>query len=146
MDPIKRFLGYAAAFEECYSSDDWTKLDQFFTEDAVYQPLGAFGGPVAGRKNLEAALKDMVDGFDRRFESRGVEVLEGPAVRDGAVWFRWLATYTLAGAPPLSMAGEEIVKFEGDRIRHLEDRITEEEAGKIVAYLAEHGRKLKPAK
>src|SRR6185295_9414185 len=131
MDPIARFVGYAAAFEESYASDDWSKLDPFFTEDAVYQPLAAFGGPIEGREKLKAAFKSMVDSFDRRFASRAVEVLEGPKLRDGAVWFRWLATYTLAGAPPLRMVGEEIVQFEGERIRQLEDRMSEEEAGKI---------------
>ena len=142
MDAIARFASYAAAFEEAYASDDWSKLDPYFTADAVYQPLAAFGGPIAGREALKAAFKAMVDSFDRRFASRAVEVLEGPTERDGAVWFRWAATYTLPGAPALRMVGEETVEFSGDRIRRLEDRMTAEETQRVRDYLAAHARKL----
>lgn len=145
MDRIARFMGYAAAFEEAYASDDWSKIEPFFTEDAVYQPLGAFGAPIEGRQALKAAFKKMVDAFDRRFASRGVEVVDGPTVRDDTVWFRWAATYTLPGAPALRMVGEETAVFAGDRIRHLEDRMADEEAKSVLAYMAAHGAKLKPA-
>ena len=37
MGTIDRYLAYAAAFEEAYASDDWSTLDPFFTEDAVYE-------------------------------------------------------------------------------------------------------------
>jgi len=143
MDPIARFVSYAAAFEDAYASDDWSRLDPYFTENAVYEPLAAFGGPITGRAAVKAGFKMMCDSFDKRFASRSVEVLEGPADRNGVLWFEWAATYTLAGAPPLRMIGEELVTFTGDRISHLEDRMSEEEAGKIAAYIAEHGDKLK---
>jgi ketosteroid isomerase-like protein len=143
MTQIARFLQYAAAFEEAYAADDWTKIAPYFTEDAVYEPLGAFGEPIVGRGPLQAALKGMVDAFDRRFASRSVEVVEGPLERDGAVWFRWAATYTLAGAPPLRMEGEETAIFEGDRIRHLADRMAPAEVERVQAYMAAHGAKLR---
>jgi hypothetical protein len=62
--------------------------------------------------------------------------------KDGGVWVRWAATYELEGAPDLCMQGEERAFFEGDRIRLLEDRVTDEEGAKIGAYMAEHGEKL----
>jgi hypothetical protein len=87
-----------------------------------------------------------VNGLDRRFDSRAVEALEGPLEKDGGVWMRWAATYTLAGAPDFRLEGEERAVFAGDRIRRLEDSITDAEAGRAGAYLAQHGAKLKPAK
>src|SRR5215813_3629594 len=144
MDAIARFLSYAAAFEEAYASDDGSKLDPYFTEDAVYHALEAFGGPIAGRAALKAGFKQAVDMFDKRFASRTVEVLEGPLLRDGRVWMRWAATYELEGAPPLRMVGEETAEFAGDRIRRLEDRMSDAEVTNVQAYLGAHGSKLKP--
>jgi hypothetical protein len=144
MNPMTQFINYAAAFEEAYNSDDWSKLDPFFTDDAVYQPLAAFGGPIQGREALKAAFRQMVDAFDRRFASRAVEILEGPTVEGERLWFRWAGIYTLAGAPELRMVGEETVEFNGERIRRLEDRMSDEEARKAQAYMMAHGDKLKP--
>jgi hypothetical protein len=50
---------------------------------------------------------------------------EGPLEKDGGVWMRWAATYTLASAPDCRMEGEERAVFAGDRIRRLEDSITD---------------------
>ena len=41
MDPLARFLEYAAAFEEAVRTDDWAALEAFFTEDAVYEVIGS---------------------------------------------------------------------------------------------------------
>jgi ketosteroid isomerase-like protein len=146
MDIVQRFLGYAAAFEKAYETDDWSHLDPFFTEDAVYETLAdpPFGNRNEGLEAVKAGFKQAVAGFDRRFDSRAVEMVEGPIERDGNVWFRWVATYTLAGAPPLRMQGEETAVFAGDRIRRLEDRISAAEGQQVMAYMAEHGGKLKP--
>ena len=146
MDMTQRFLGYAAAFEVAYATDDWSHLDPFFTEDAVYETLAEppFGNRSEGREAVKAAFKQIVAGFDRRFDSRAVEIVEGPIDRNGSVWFRWAATYTLAGAPPLRMQGEETAVFAGDRIRRLEDRIAAADGQQVLEYLAQHGGKLKP--
>ena len=145
MSITERFIGYAAAFEEAYATDDWSKLDPFLTDDAVYETFAEppFGNRVEGRTAVKAAFKQLCGGFDRRFDSRAVEMLEGPTERNGTVWFRWAATYTLAGAPPLRMEGEETAIVAGDRIRLLEDRMPTTVGQHVLAYLAEHGSKLK---
>ena len=33
----ERFQSYADAFEETYVDDDWSRIEQFFTEDAVFE-------------------------------------------------------------------------------------------------------------
>jgi len=86
-----------------------------------------------------------VDNFDRRFDSRGLELLEGPEVRDAAVWFRWRGTYTVADAPDFVMEGEETATFAGDRIKHLQDRMADGTAENALAYMGAHGAKLSGA-
>ena len=148
MGNIDRYVAYATAFEEAYASDDWSRLEPFFTEDAVYEFIAPapFGGKYEGRATVLTQFKNSVNGLDRRFDSRKVEVLEGPTEKDGVVWIRWAAIYTLAGAPDCRMEGEERAVFAGDRIRRLADSMTDAEAGRVGAYFAQHGAKLKPVK
>jgi hypothetical protein len=146
MGQIERYAAYAAAFEEAYASDNWSVLEPFFTEDAVYEFIAPapFGGKYEGRAAVLAQFKNSVNGLDRRFNSRTIDVLEGPSEKDGGVWVRWAGTYTLTGAPDFRMEGEERAVFAGDRIRRLTDSITDAEAGRAGTYFAQHGAKLKP--
>ena len=139
MDPIGRFREYAAAFEEVFESDDWTLLEGFFSEDAVYELVGAelFEGRHEGRDAIFAALKASLDNFDRRFETRQLEILEGPALEEGAVWMRWRASYRTPGVPELVIDGQESARFEGDRIVRLVD-VFALEMGHISQYWFEH--------
>ena len=148
MGNIERYVAYTTAFEEAYASDDWFRLEPFFTEDAVYEfsAPAPFGGKYEGRAAVLAQFKNSVNSFDRRFDSRAIEVLEDPSEKDGGVWIRWATIYTLAGAPDCRIEGEEHAVFAGDRIRQLTDSITEVEAGRVGAYFAQHGAKLKPVK
>lgn len=148
MGMIDRYLAYAAAFEEVYAGNNWSKLEPFFTDDAVYAFIAPapFGGEYKGRAAVLTQFQNSVNGLDRRFDSRKVEVLEGPTEKDGSVWMRWAAIYTLAGAPDCRMEGEERAVFTGDRISRLEDSMTEAEASRVGAYFAQYGTKLKPVK
>lgn len=147
MQLVERYLRYAAAFETAYAVDDWTVLDPLFTADAVYETIAGppFGTHCQGLPAIRAFFKESVDGFDRRFDSRSVEVLEGPVEHaGGTVWIRWAATYTRAGLPPLRMEGVETATFAGDRIARLEDRIPDAVGEAVLQYLGTHGAALKP--
>ena len=146
MSSLARFQQYAEAFEEVYESDDWSLLEPYFTEGAVYEVHAAppFGARSEGRDNVFAALKTSLDMSDRRFDSRALEILEGPEIRDGAVWFRWRASYGLAGTSGMAIEGVETARFEGDRIALLEDTFTEESQAAVLQFLGAHGDKLKP--
>ena len=146
MSLVTRFEQYAAAFEDAFASDDWSKIEPYFTDDAVYETVAEppFGNRTEGRAAVAQFFKQMIADFDRRFDSRAVEMLERPVQRGNTVWFRWAATYTLAGAPPLRIDGEETATFEGDRIRRLEDRMPASTTQQAMAYMGEHGAKLKP--
>ena len=144
---IPRFAAYAAAFEKAYETDDWSEVGSFFTPDAVYDvPLDPpIGGRFEGRDAILAYFKRVLDGFDRRFETRELELLEGPELRDGAVWIRWRGSYRVADAPPFVMEGEETARFRGDAIERLEDRFESGAAGKLAAWMGANGAKLKPS-
>lgn len=146
MSSVERYAAYAEAFEQAYASDDWSVLEPYFTEDAVYNTIAPppLGGRHEGRATILRDFQSAVNGFDRRFTSRRIELIEGPVEKDGAVWMKWAAIYTLDGAPEFRMEGEERAIFEGDRISLLEDTIPESEGQRLGAYMEAHGDKLKP--
>ncbi|MCP5041356.1 MAG: nuclear transport factor 2 family protein [bacterium] len=141
MSRIARFGAYAAAFESAFESDDWAPLEPFFAENAVYDAgLEIFlGGRADGREEILAFFKAFLDGFDRRFESRELALLEGPVEEGQAVRLRGAATYRAAGVPDFVLVLEETITFEGDRITRLEDRYDETMAKELEAYVEEHG-------
>jgi hypothetical protein len=147
MDPVQRFREYAAAFEGVYRSDDWSQLEPFFTEDAVYEIHGdpPFGGRAEGRDAVLAYLRRSVNAFDRRFPRRTLELLEGPTLRQGRVWMRWRASYSGPGIPELVLDGEEAAEFEGDRIRRLEDRFPPEASAIAETWFRAFANRIAPA-
>ena len=140
MNPLQRFIEFAAAFEKAYVDDDWTRLEPFLTDDAVYEVTGGapLGGRWEGRDAVLTQLKASVDALDRRFDERKTELLGAPIAEGEAVTFEWRGTYTLAGKPDLVFGGTERVEFEGDRIRFFTDLVPEEDGARIRRYQAEH--------
>ena len=56
MSIVDRYQAYADAFEESFVDDDWSRIEPFFTEDAVYE-----GDPDAtGREAVLAKLKGVL--------------------------------------------------------------------------------------
>jgi hypothetical protein len=146
VDAIQRFAQYAADFEKVFQDDDWSLLEPYFTEDAVYHVNGGppFGGRWEGRQAVFDALKRSLDNFDRRCAAREPQLTGGPELRDGQVWIGYRVTYRVDGAPALELVGEETARFEGDRIAHLEDRFADEAVAAAERFLAEHAGKLRP--
>lgn len=144
MSLTAHFAAYAAAFENAYVSDDWSLVEPFFTEEAIYEVAldPPMGGCFEGRAAILAYFKAVLDQFDRRFESREIALLEGPKEDGESVWIRGSATYRAKGVPDFVLELEETVYFEGDRIRRLEDRYEPEMKQGIDTYLKEHGEKL----
>jgi hypothetical protein len=73
---MKVFMDYAAAFEQTYIDDDWSRLAPFFSEDATYEVRG---GPLAceisGRESIFSGLKKSIDGMDRRCDERQIDLM-----------------------------------------------------------------------
>jgi len=144
MEQMQRFMAYAAKFEEVYIRDDWSLLEPFFTEDAVYEVVGPslLSGRHKGRDAVFAGLKDALDRFDRRFDQRKVSVLGTPEPRGDGLWFRWQAAYHKDGLPELTIEGEETAQYRDGRIARLEDRYSEEQAAHLNEWWAKHGAAL----
>ncbi len=133
----ERYQAYAQAFEESYEDDDWSRLEQYFTEDAVYE-----GDPDArGRDAVLAKLKGGVDAFDRRMDSRTPD-FQTPTVEGNTLTMKWKVTYTKAGAPDLVISGLEEAIFEGDRIKLLRDVFDPEAEKAMGEWMQQHGASL----
>ena len=132
-----RYQAYADDFERSYEDDDWSRIEQYFTEDAVYA-----GDPDAvGRDAVIAKLNGGVNAFDRKMDSRTPDFAKPEADGD-TVTVRWKVTYTKAGAPDLVIRGTEIAVFEGDRIAHLRDEFDPEAEKQMGEWMGAHGSKL----
>jgi len=140
MDYIQRFLDYAAAFEQTFVDDDWTRLEQYFTADAVYLP--GDGSKADGRGAVLDTLRASVNGLDRRFASR-TPSFDPPTADGNVVTLRWRVLFTAPGVPDLEVRGREYATFDGDAIARLED-VFDDAAG-IGRYLAQHGGALQAA-
>jgi hypothetical protein len=144
MSLIARFAEYAAAFEKAFESDDWSVVEPFFDEAAVYE----VGLPLLGTTRCEgraavlAWFREVLDRFDRRFDSRELALLEGPKEENGEVWIRGSATYRAKGLPDFVLVLKETVRFKGDRIVHLEDEYSDEMIAETEAFMRAHGPKI----
>jgi len=144
MSMTANFAAYAAAFEKAYISDEWSVVEPFFTEDAIYEVAldPPMGGRFEGRDAILSYFKVVLDRFDRRFESREIALLEGPKEDGKSVWIRGRATYRAKGVPDFVLDLEETATYEGDRICRLEDHYEPAMKQTIATYLTEHGEKL----
>jgi hypothetical protein len=137
MSILDRYRAYADAFEESYVDDDWSRIAPFFAEQAVYE-----GDPDArGRDAVLAKLKNGVDGFDRRMDSRTPD-FETPSVEGDTLTMRWKVTYTKSGLPDLVISGVETAVFEGDQIALLRDSFDPEAQKTLEQWMAQHGAAL----
>lgn len=134
-----RYQAYADAFEQAYVDDDWSRIEQFFTEDAVYE-----GAPqeARGRDAVIATLKGGVDAFDRRMDSRTPD-FQTPTVDGNTLTMLWKVTYTKDGCPDLVISGSETAVFEGDRIALLRDDFDSDTQAAMGVWMADHGAKLR---
>ncbi|HEY5656746.1 MAG TPA: nuclear transport factor 2 family protein, partial [Myxococcota bacterium] len=136
----KRFIEYASAFEQTFDDDDWTRLEAYFTADAVYAvTAGALlGGRWEGRAQVIEHLRESVNRIDRKFDERRVEVQGAPILGENSFEIGWRGSYKKAGCPDLVFEGTERATFAGDRIALLEDTLEEGADERIRSYLAQH--------
>jgi len=144
MNDVERFEKYAADFEVAFESNDWSVVEPHFAKDAVYETLAGppMGGCLEGRDAVLASMKQTLDGFDRRFDSRTVTFLEGPELCGDSVRLRALVKYAVAGAPDLVLEGISTATFNEEGMIRLEDSYPEGVADAVRKYLKAYGEKL----
>ena len=123
MDVLQRFGAYAADFEKTFRDDDWTRLEPYFEEDAVYTIEGApFACEVRGRDAILRAIKKSLDGFDRRMDKREIGPGGAPAVAGRRITVSGSVRYEKKGLEPISIRLSETAEFdEAGRIVRLHD-------------------------
>jgi hypothetical protein len=142
MTPTESFLGYALDFEQTYDDDDWTRLERHFAPDAVYEVRNtAFACRLEGVPAILRGLKKSLDGFDRRFAKRTLDLVDGPKEEGDTVSVGWTATYAAPGAgaaAPFVLRGRSTARFRDGVIVHLADDYPVGTDAGAGAWLAEH--------
>ena len=143
----KVFTGYAAAFEQTYIDDDWSRLTEYFSENAIYEVRG---GPLAckisGREAILSGLKKSIDGFDRRFSDRQLALTDGPNTFDKddghEISIGWDVTYQYGDAPKLVLPGRSVFTISDGMITAMRDEYDDSEMEAVIAWMLEHGEGL----
>jgi len=140
MSNLERFTAYAEAFEETLLDDDWVRLEQYFSPDAVYLP--GDGNEATGRESVLQTLRDSVNSLDRKFDSR--EFAEEPIVAESGdtVTFSFKVKYAKDGLPDLMIFGTERASFANGVIERMEDFLDEHAAAEMADWLEKHQQSL----
>ncbi len=122
MNLMETFLAYANDFEKTYKDDDWTRLRQYFADDAVYEVKAqSFGCRLQGPDAIFKGIKKSLDGFDRRFESRAIQITSSPEIEGDEIRIGWEVTYTLRDLPPYLLRGRSQARLQAGKIVYLSD-------------------------
>ncbi|MEP1470142.1 MAG: nuclear transport factor 2 family protein [Halieaceae bacterium] len=143
-EAIKVFMDYAAEFEKTYVDNDWSRLNAYFPEDAVYEVRG---GPMAcriqGREAIFKGIQKSLDGLDRRFDGREIELLEGPDIQDvpggEEISIAWRITYTRENCPAVQLPGRSVFAIDGGKIVAMRDEYDDAEMGELQAWIEQYG-------
>ena len=140
MSHLQRFTEYAGAFEETLLDDDWARLEQYFSPDAVYLP--GDGNKAVGRKSVLQTLRDSVNSLDRKFDSR--EFVEEPRLSEAGatVTLAFAVKYAKHGVPDLTISGTETATFVDGTIERMEDVLDESAAAAMADWLKKHQHSL----
>lgn len=139
MSALQDFFAYAMAFEQTYDDDDWSRLEPFFAADAVYEVRNsALGCRLEGRPAILAGLRKSLDGFDRRFAKRTLDVTDGPHERGDTVTIGWTGTYVVADGPPLVLRGRSCARYHDGRIVELVDEYPPGMDAEVASWIARH--------
>jgi hypothetical protein len=146
MDNLTAFMGYAADFERTLADDDWSRLRQYFADDAAYDVKApAFGCHLVGPEAIFKGMKKSLDGFDRKFDGRSVDVTRGPEITADGLSMAWAVTYRKAGKAPYVLRGASDVRYRDGKIVSLVDSYDASVADEAAAWMRENGMALDPS-
>jgi hypothetical protein len=146
MEIMQQFLTYAGEFEKTYADDDWSRLRRYFADDAVYQVEGAaFACRLVGPAAIFAGIKKSLDGFDRKFTKRDIELTSGPEIAGDELRMGWKVVYTKDDLPPFVLRGGSTVRYAGDKIVSLTDSYDPSMDDEFAAWQRQSGVTLDPS-
>jgi hypothetical protein len=124
MTHLNRFMAYAAAFEQTFVDDDWSRLEPFFTEDVVYRVSGIPAAcEIHGRDNVFRGIKKSLDGFDRKMTSRQIIPTKQTTEDGNRVTLQGFVRYERGGTT-VDLHAVIVAEFDGDRICNMHDTFT----------------------
>jgi hypothetical protein len=146
MDILTHFLAYAGDFEKSYKDDEWGRLNQYFTDDAVYEVNGLgvtcrLQGPTAIFKGIKKSL----DGFDRRFDSRKIDITSAPVVEGDTMRVGWVVTYEKNGVAPFPLRGRSEARYRDGKIAYLGDSYDAAMAKDAADWMTKNSFKFDPS-
>lgn len=99
--------------------DDWSRLEQYFSEDAYYRP--GDGTEAIGRAAVLQALRESVKRLERKCDSR--DLVGEPELSESGdtITLKFSVKYTKQGLPDLILSGYETAQYSGGRILRMED-------------------------
>jgi hypothetical protein len=146
MENLPRFMAYAADFEKTLVDDDWSRLRQYFADDAVYQvDAKSFSCKLSGPDAIFKGIKKSLDGFDRKFDGRSVDLTSGPEVEGDALRMGWAVTYRKAGKTPYVLRGKSEVRYRDGKIVHLADSYGPEVRSEAADWMQQNDMLLDPS-
>jgi SnoaL-like domain len=140
MDTLTRFMAYARDFEQTLVDDDWSRIRPYFADDAVYEvDSEAFGCRLSGPDRIFAGIQKSLNGFDRKFDGRDIEVTSGPDVDGDELRVGWAVTYRKEGLAPYVLRGRSRARYRDGRIVHLLDAYEPGVTAEQTAWMRENG-------
>jgi hypothetical protein len=146
MENLTSFMQYAADFEKTLADDDWARLRRHFADDAVYEVQSeGFGCKLEGPDAIFKGMKKSLDGFDRKFDGRDIDVTKGPEIDGDALRMEWAVTYRKAGKTPYVLRGRSEVRYRDGKIARLVDSYDASVAAEGAAWMQRNGMVLDPS-
>ena len=146
MENLSRFMQYAADFEQTLVDDDWSRLRRYFADDALYEvEAEGFGCSLRGPDAIFAGIKKSLDGMDRKFDGRDVQVTDGPHSDGEGLRMGWTLTYRKHGKTPYVLRGRTEVRYRDGKIAFMADRYDPSVKGEAAAWMRQNDMLLDPS-
>jgi hypothetical protein len=146
METLTQFMQYAADFEKTLVDDDWSRLRRYFADDAVYEVQSdAFPARLSGPDAIFKGMKKSLDGFDRKFDSRSIDVTKGPDVDGDTLRAEWAVTYRKEGKAPYVLRGRSEVHYRDGEIARLTDSYDGSVGPEAAAWMRANDLQLDPS-
>lgn len=146
MDILPIFLAYADDFEKTFVDDDWSRLTRHFSPDAIYEiSSDSMPARIQGPEAIFAGMKKSLDGFDRLFDQRKIDIVSAPTVDGARMTVGWTVTYTKGALPPFVLRGASEAEFRDGVIVRLCDSYDDEVTREVLAWQTETGMRFDPS-
>lgn len=141
------FLNYFNQFEECVAGQrPWEDLAALFTDDATYSVRGVpFECVVEGPHAIAAAFQHSVTNFDKKMDSRGLEILSSMRESAHSVRLQLASSYGIEGVGVVVAPVSMVVSTENGKISAMEDLYDMDLTGPALLWIAEHGGDADPS-